>query len=270
MLLLKKYQKITFIVALIILTALAFIFLFIKNPALKYNSYDCLKNVEHNLVLVFDDRNNISTKTLDEIKYRAFNFVNHNLQTNQLISIFKIKHSSPDSLEPIVSICAPSRSSSTVTQLLQKLNQKSNNEFENIVKNAIHNVIEGATLESEKPQLDRTKSDIAFTQYITDISLSKYLRAKQNQLFIVSDLIEDGPRFSLKNCSSPQEMIQKYRLTRKGAQERPIFNNTQIVLNIIPRLEYAQSLPCRDQLWKWFFGDNEGKKAELNFDYLPG
>jgi hypothetical protein len=270
MLLLNRYQKITCIVVLVFLAAFAFIFLLVKNPALKYNSYDCIKNVEHNLVLVFDDRNNISSKTLDEITYRALNFVNQNLKTKQLISIFKVKHSSHDSLEPIISICAPSTPSSTVTQLLQKFDQNLKNEFELILKGAINNVIEGASIESEQTQIDQSKSDIAFTQYITDISLSKYLSAKQNQLFIVSDLIEDGPRFSLKNCSNPQAMIQKYRLTRKGAQERPIFNNTQIVLNIIPRLEYAESLPCRDQLWKWFFGDNEGKKAELNFDYLPG
>lgn len=117
--------------------------------------------------------------------------------------------------------------------------------------------------------LDGKESPIA--QALTDISLTAYLRGNSNTLLIFSDMLEHTDKFSLYNCSASKEVVARYRASRQGAQERPEFKNTTVVLNLIPRLDQSkETLKCRDALWPWFFGNNAGTQAGLTFDYLPG
>jgi hypothetical protein len=88
---------------------------------------------------------------------------------------------------------------------------------------------------------------------------------------VFSDMLENTKRFSMYRCSAPDAAIAEYRASRVGAKERPTFKNTQVRLNIIPRLDQSRrTLACRDKLWVWFFGDNPGTNAGLDLDHLPG
>ena len=84
-------------------------------------------------------------------------------------------------------------------------------------------------------------------------------------------MLENTPKFSMYGCTDAKQAVARFRESRKGAQERPQFRNTSVSLNMIPRLDVAKpTLKCRDQVWEWFFGDNEGEGARSDIDYLPG
>jgi len=92
---------------------------------------------------------------------------------------------------------------------------------------------------------------------------------------IFSDMLEHMPgKFSMyppQACRDQASTVRSYRESRKGAIERPTFKNTTVQLNIVPRTDVARSvINCRDQLWPWFFGDNEGKASGMTPDFLPG
>jgi hypothetical protein len=100
---------------------------------------------------------------------------------------------------------------------------------------------------------------------------SSVLRSERNTLLVFSDMLENTKRFSIYRCSSADAVVQGFRASRVGAMERPKFINTEVRLNIIPRLDQSRTtLACRDKLWVWFFGDNPGANAGLELDYLPG
>jgi len=106
---------------------------------------------------------------------------------------------------------------------------------------------------------------------LTDLALSEYLGAKSNRLLVFSDLLENTSKFSRYHCASGAEAVQAFRASRKGALERPAFRNTAISLNIIPRLQLSTgAVECRSYFWNCLFGDSEGDKAGVTFDYLPG
>ena len=90
-------------------------------------------------------------------------------------------------------------------------------------------------------------------------------------MLVFSDMLENTSKFSMYGCVDAKQAVTKFRESRKGAQERPHFRRTSVSLNMIPRLEVAKpTLKCRDQVWEWFFGDNEGAGARADIDYLPG
>ena len=180
------------------------------------------------------------------------------VQVNERVSVFTISDLSRKSLKPVVSLCRPPQEGSRLTENVKLIHKKFLERFEKPMREALATVPTGA---KESP----------IAQALTDISLSRYLRGQRNSLLVYSDMLEHTAKFSLYRCLTPADAIQRYRESRRGAQERPKFKNTMVSLNLVPRLEQSrEALKCRDQLWAWFFGNNEGDSASLSLDYLPG
>ncbi|MEI6335209.1 MAG: hypothetical protein WCS87_11650 [Methylococcaceae bacterium] len=219
---------------------------------------NCTGDVTANTVVVLDYSQQITNQTREEITARAMMHIHGKVKINELVSVFTISEFSKKSLQPLVSLCRPPEDGNRAIENVQQIRKFFQKNFEIPLREALS----GTPGESKE-------SPIA--QVITDISLSQYLRGKSNTLIIFSDMLENTSKFSLYKCDSQANVIAQYRESRRGALERPELKNTSVSLNIIPRLDLTKgSLICRDKLWTWFFGNNEGPQAGVSLDYLPG
>jgi hypothetical protein len=219
---------------------------------------NCIGTPDSSTVLVFDRSEGISRQTLDEMKARAIAFIRDNVRVNERVTVFTVDDSSTYSLRPLVSVCRPRRTGSELTENTRLLQRQYEQRFEQPIDSAL-SMIAG----------DGRRSPIA--QALTDISLSQYLGRSKNALLVFSDLLENTDRYSLYRCEAAGRVIQEFRKSRAGARERPSFRNTHVYLHVIPRLDYPEEVwRCRDTLWLWFFGDNEGPDAAVDVLFLPG
>lgn len=224
----------------------------------KAQSDNCVGQPTANTVILLDYSDLVPLQTRDEIVARAMAHVRNQVAVNERVSVFTISALSKKELQPVVSLCRPPEDGNRMVEDVSRIRRLFVERFEKPLR---------ATL-SVAPK-ESPESPIA--QAVTDISLSQYLRGQTNTLLIFSDMLENTPRFTLYRCATPEGVVASYRQAMRGAQERPHFQNTAVSLNLVPRLDQSpQTLACRDKLWPWFFGDNEGTNAKLVVDYLPG
>jgi hypothetical protein len=197
----------------------------------------CVGQPSAETVVVLDHSESITDQTRNEIIARTMAHVRDKAAINERITVFYVTEVSKKSLLPAFSRCKPP--------------QEGNRAYENV---------QGIAKNYQRD----------FTVPL-EASLSQYLRSERNTLLVYSDMLEHTPKFSVYQCTDPSKVISQFRESRKGAQERPEFSQTRVVLNMVPRVDIAKStLKCRDTVWTWFFGDNEGRSASLDIDYLPG
>lgn len=219
---------------------------------------NCLGAVTANTVVVLDHSEEVTEQTRQEISARAMAYILDKVKPNERISIFTVSDLSKNALTPIFSRCRPPDEANQFVESKTLVHKRFVESFEKPVQQAL-------TL----APINSKESPIA--QALTDISLSQYLRGETNTLLVFSDMLENTSKFSLYGCQSAATVVSRYRESRRGAQERPAFKNTNVSLNLIPRSDQSKEVfICRDELWKWFFNDNSGSKAGLNVDYLPG
>jgi hypothetical protein len=219
---------------------------------------NCVGRISANTVIVLDYTDRIADQTRDEIVARTMWHLRTQVRVNERVSVFTVSDLAKKSLRPVLSLCKPPEDGNRAIENVQAVRTHFLRDFEKPVREAL----------SVAPE-EGNESPIA--QALTDISLSQYLRGEINTLLIFSDMLEHTDRFSLYKCNSTGRTIALYRASRTGSKERPEFANTQVKLNLIPRLDQPKEvLQCRDQLWNWFFGDNRGAQASLSIDYLPG
>lgn len=219
---------------------------------------NCVGNPDASTVILLDRSETVTRQTLDEIRARAMRYVLDSVQDNERVAVFAVDDSSGFSLTPLVSLCRPRKDGNRLTENVQVLAKQFSERFERPIDSALS-------------QVTPTGKASPIAQAITDLSLSQYLKSQRNTLLVFSDMLENTASFSLYRCRSDGDVIRAFRDSRKGAMERPTFKNAKIRLNIIPRLDQSRAtLGCRDRLWLWFFGDNPGANAALEFEYLPG
>jgi hypothetical protein len=219
---------------------------------------NCVGTVKANTVIVLDHSEQISDQTRSEIEARAMAYIFGKVQFNERVSVFTVSNVSKLALHPLVSRCRPPDEGNRLVEDTRRLQKRFVYSFEKPIRQAL-SIAPSAS--SESP----------IAQVLTDISLSQYLRGERNTLLIYSDMLENTAKFTLYHCSAAAAVVSRYRESRKGAQERPTFINTNVVVNLVPSLGQSREvLSCRTQLWSWFFGDNEGANASMAFDYLPG
>jgi hypothetical protein len=209
-------------------------------------------------VLVLDHSEALSDQTRNEIAARAMAHVRDHVVTNERVTVFFVSQLSKKSLLPAFSRCKPPQDGNRAYE-----------DSKGISKAYQRTFLEPLDVVLKTAPSNGKESPIA--QALIDISLSQYLRGKRNTLLVYSDMIESTPKFSLYTCVAPQQSVALFREARKGAQERPKFSNTSVVLNIIPRQNISKAtLKCRDEVWGWFFGDSDGQGSRLDLEYLPG
>jgi len=218
----------------------------------------CVGKVTANTVIVLDHSETLTEQTRNEIAARALTHVREKSQTNERVTVFYVSDLSKKSLVPAFSRC--------------KQKEEGNRAYEDtrgLEKAFKRGFIEPLQAALKTAPVNGKESPVA--QALVDISLTQYLRGERNSLLIFSDMLEHTPKFSLYTCVDSKRAVALFRESRKGTQERPQFKHTSVSLNMIPRLDVSkQTLKCRDQVWEWFFGDNEGAGARSNIDYLPG
>lgn len=223
---------------------------------------NCVGSESANTVIVLDRSQGIATQTLNELVARAMAAIAA-AQENERISIFTVTSDSRRSLEPILSLCKPPKQANRLVEDVKRVQALYQDRFERPIRKSL-----------EQPVGESAESPIA--QVLTDLSVSKFLRADRNRLLIFSDMLEHTSRFSLYKCTAQDEVVSVYRQSRAGGVERPTFRNTSVSVNYIPRRPRTdislsrETLRCRERLWTWFFGDNSGPDAGLTTDYLPG
>lgn len=219
---------------------------------------NCVGEITANTVILLDHSEKIPTQTLDEIASRTMAHIRESVKINERVSIFTISELTKQNLKPLVSLCRPPDEGNRAIENVAQIRKRFQERFEKPVREALA-IAPGNS--SESP----------IAQAVTDISLSQYLRGKSNSLLIFSDMLENTNKFSLYKCSSSEDIVSRYRDSRRGAMERPEFKNTSVALNLVPRLDQPKmTIKCRDTLWVWFFGNNSGSQASLKVDYLPG
>lgn len=108
------------------------------------------------------------------------------------------------------------------------------------------------------------------SQKITDLSLTAYMRANENSLHLVSDLLEGNPAFFETLCEPAARATENFRLARRGGMEQAEFLNTHVYLHLVPRQDIAaRSLNCRDKYWRWLLANTSGTGAGVSIEYLP-
>jgi hypothetical protein len=219
----------------------------------------CLNNTTRNTVVLLDYSDSISRQTRDEIESRAMAWVTDSVMEGERVSVFIASAESIDSLQPVFTKCRPPADGNMAISNVRAIRRAFENEFNGPLKKIL-----GA------PAASSTKSPLA--QVLIDLSLSRFMRTDTTTLLVFSDLLEHNPpRFSLYSCTDPDMVVADFRASRAGMKERPEFRNLRVMLNIIPRGGLDRTtLRCRDSLWMWFFGDNQGTGARLDPSYLPG
>lgn len=218
----------------------------------------CAGAVAAETVIVLDHSETLSMQTLEEITARAMAHVREKARTNERVTVFYVSELSKKSLAPAFSRCKPPHEGSRLHQDVKGIAKAFKRDFL-------------APLEGALKAAPSNGKESPIAQALIDISLSRYLRSPQNTLLVYSDMLEHTPKFSLYSCTDAMRSVALFKDSRKGAQERPHFSQTRVVLNMVPRLDISRAtLKCRDQVWAWFFGDNDGASAGLDVDYLPG
>lgn len=241
-------------VAAVLLCLLGAKAVFDRKP--KADKDNCLDPVTAETVLLLDETEPFSAQTADEIKARALSWIRDRVGVNERVTVFTVTDLSSGSLQPVFSRCRPPENGNRLVENVRRLRKVFDDNFMRPLEERL----------SVRPGNSRT-SPIA--QAITDISLSHYLRAPRNSLIVFSDMLENTSSFSMYRC--PADPIRAFREGRRGGVERPKFRNTEIAINVVPRLgQSRETLRCRDHLWPWFFGDSEGTGAGVQFDPLPG
>jgi len=248
--------------ALVAGVAVVFVALIVVGAAVKSepkpDADGCVGVSSGDTVIVLDHSEKISDQTRSEITARALAFVTANTKVNDRVTVFDVDDLSSKSLVPAFSRCKPPSTGNQAYQSVKGVERSYREQF-----------IEPLTRALSAAPSGGKESPIA--QALIDVSLTYYLRASRNSLLIYSDMLEYTPKFSMYTCSDEQHAITQFRDSRRGAQERPKFKNTDIEINMIPRSDIPRAtLKCRDHVWAWFFGDNQGADAKLNVDYLPG
>jgi hypothetical protein len=248
--------------ALIAGVVVIFIALFVVAAVVKSepkpDAEGCVGMSAGDTVIVLDHSEKISDQTKSEISARALAFVTANTKVNDRVTVFNVDDLSRKSLVPVFSRCKPPATGNQAYQSVKGVERSYREQF-----------LEPLTKALSAAPSNGKESPIA--QALIDVSLTHYLRGSRNALLIYSDMLEYTPKFSMYTCSDGQHAISQLRDSRRGAQERPKFENADIEINMIPRSDIPRpTLKCRDQVWAWFFGDNQGADAKLNVDYLPG
>jgi len=223
----------------------------------KPDNRNCIGQPTASTVVVFDRSDDVSIQTLNEMRARALSLIRDSTAHNELVSIFSISQLSKHSLVPLVSLCRPARTGNRLWQNPALIERRFAANFDVPIQRGLDSV-HGPAPESP------------LAQAFVDLSLTGYLQSSENRLHVFSDMFENTAKFSLYRCSE-EGLIDRFRNSRQGAVERPTFRNTSVALHLIPRLGVAEStVRCRDKLWMWFFGDNSGSRAGLDFHHLPG
>jgi hypothetical protein len=219
----------------------------------------CVGAVSRNTVILLDHSEALTEQTRREIAARALKHVSGHVAVNERVTVFTVSDVSRKSLVPAFSRCKPPDDGNRLYENTKGIQKAYDRDFVAPLTKAL----------AVSPP-NAKESPIA--QALIDVSLSQYLRGKSNALLVFSDLMEHTPpKFSLYSCVDAGQTVARFREARRGAQERPKFANTAVYLNVVPRMDLPKaSLRCRDQLWPWFFGDNEGSGAKAEIDYLPG
>lgn len=259
MVLSEKDKKGIILIALVVgaLLAIVGVKLAIGSPP-KVGPDGCIGKVVANTVIVLDHSETLTDQTRNEIVARAMTYVREKTQANERVTVFNVSDLSKKSLVPIFNRCKPHQDGNRVYEDTRGIEKAFKRDF-----------IEPLQRVLSTAPVNAKQSPIA--QGLIDISLTQYLRGEHNSLLVFSDMLENTPKFSLYSCGDPKKAVALFRESRKGAQERPQFRHTSVSLNMIPRMDIAKAtLICRDQVWEWFFGDNEGDGARSEIDYLPG
>lgn len=232
------------------------------DAAPKPDKFDCLGQVAASTVIVIDRTEKVSQQTQNEILARTMAYIDAKVTLGERVTVFSLTAVSRQNLTPSFSRCKPERTGSRVVKDLKALEKNYKTKFLTPLEEAL-----------KAESIESKESPIA--QALIDVSLTQYLRAPKNSLLVFSDMLEHVPtKFTMyppQTCRDQQATVSAFRASKRGARERPSFTNTALFLNIIPRTDVPRSvLACRDQLWPWFFGDNEGGTAALTPDFLPG
>ena len=228
----------------------------------KANAQGCVGPVVASTVIVIDRTESLSTQTQEEIVARALAYVRDETQVNELVTVFNLSEVSGKNLVPAFSRCKPSVDANPLVSS-PRLSEKFYRE----------RFLGPLTQVLSQQSKDSGESPI--TQALIDVSLTQYLRSQTNTLVVFSDLLEHVPgKFSMygfPSCQNQQAIVNAFRESKRGAQERPKFINTKVQLNIIPRTKVsAAAIACRDRFWTWFFGDNDGSNRGVTPLFLPG
>lgn len=219
---------------------------------------DAPPSIDASTVILIDLSESVSVQTSNEMVNRVLTYIENDLKTGELVSIYTISDVSKKVFEPIF--------------VMRKPSNKGNRLFENaqsIKKNYSENFLEPLTTAIKVKPVNSKESPIAHA--VTDISLSTNIKSSKNTLLIFSDMLENTSEFSMYGCNPKSDIIASYKRSRRGGVERPTFYNTKIVLNIIPRIgRNISEFQCRDIFWPWFFGDNRGENAEIIVLHMPG
>ncbi|WLI90403.1 hypothetical protein Q4S45_04580 [Massilia sp. R2A-15] len=219
---------------------------------------NCVGTPVGNTVIVLDYSEEIPEQTKSEIAARAMARIIGEVKVNERVSIFTVSDDSQRALRPVLSVCKPPNDGNRMVEGIQTIQKRFHATFEKPLREIL-----------QKNPAESKESPIA--QTLTDIALSEYLAGDRSTLLIFSDMLENTEKFTMYGCESSANIIDRYRLSRHGAMERPKFSNARIDINLIPRLgQTAGTLKCRDKFWPWFFGDNPGADAALSIRYLPG
>jgi hypothetical protein len=255
----KKDKQGLWLIGGVVLVAIALLVAVVANGNKpKAGSDNCVGIVMASTVIVLDDSEEVSEQTRDAILDRAMNHIRQYVAINERVTVFTISDHSSSALRPEVSLCRPPEEGNRLTESVKSVRAKFQNNFEKPLRLAM---AREAGRGKESP----------IAQALTDISLTTYLRAPANTLVVFSDMLENTEKFTMYRCPAENSVIARYRSSRQGAQERPEFKNTKVVLNLVPRFNQSpETLKCRDKFWPWFFGNNEGAKASFEYDYLPG
>jgi len=243
----SKKKIIWYISAFFLAFASIVIFYSLNNTA-KVSCSTPLRNI-----LIVVDFSGRSTLINDEVITRV-EALFEDVRIGDRFAIFDTRHNTPIFEKCISGINLIKHSEIRIEAANAVLNAVSNDEPEN-----------SASL-AASVQLPRQK----ISQTITDLSLTKYLRAGQNSLHLVSDLLEGNPASFETLCSSPDLAVKNFRKARRGGLEQPEFLNTHVYLHLIPRQDIAgQTLNCRDKYWRWLLANTSGTNAGLSIKYLP-
>jgi len=218
----------------------------------------CFGKVAANTVIVLDHSETVPEQTRTEIVARVMAHIRDKTQTNERVTVFNVSELSKKSLVPAFSRCKPSHEGNRAYEDTRGIEKAFKRDFI-------------APLQAVVGTAPSNAKESPIAQALIDISLSQYMRGEQNSLLVFSDMLEHTPKFSLLSCGDAKKAVTLFRESRKGGQERPQFRHTSVSLNMIPRTEISKAtLKCRDQVWEWFFGDNEGAGAHSDIAYLPG
>lgn len=224
---------------------------------------NCMGTPNRNTVFLIDKSDSITAQTQAEIEARIYAHIEQKVQTNELVSIFTVSQLSKNNLTPIISLCKPQNKGNIAHEDVKGIEARYHKKFIEPLRAVVSRRAESSP---ESP----------ITQVITDLTLSKFLRADTNTLMIFSDMIEHVPgKYSMFSCPNQNEAIQTYKNLVAAGKQQPQFKNTKVYLNIIPRDDLKRgTAECRDKFWPWFFsshgGNTPGENSGVILDYLPG